>query len=65
MPTEKLSAAKRITISCTVIVRSGDRINFRRISNIHGPSLTAWRQTIPHPNNMVHAPRNQLGLVEL
>jgi hypothetical protein len=65
MPTEKLSAAKRITISCTVIVRSGDRIYFRRISTIHGTSLTACRQTIPHPNSMVHTPRNQLDLVEL
>jgi hypothetical protein len=65
MLTEKSNAAKRITISCTVIVRSGARIDFRRITTIHETSLTAWRQTIPHPNNMVHTPRNQLGLVEL
>jgi hypothetical protein len=65
MLTEKLGAAKRITISCTVIVRSGARIDFRRIPTIHGTSLTAWRQIIPHPNSMVHTPRNQLGLVEL
>jgi hypothetical protein len=65
MLTEKLGAAKRITISCTVIVRSGDRIDFRRITSIHRTSLTACRQTIPHPNSMVHTPRNQLGLIEL
>jgi hypothetical protein len=65
MLTEKLGAAKRITISCTVVVRSGDMIDFRLIPTIHGTSLTACRQTIPHPNSMVHTPRNQLGLVEL
>jgi hypothetical protein len=65
MLTGKLGAAKRITISRTVIVRLGDRIYFRRIPTIHGASLTAWRQTILHPNGMVHTPRNQLGLVKL
>jgi hypothetical protein len=64
MLTEELSAAKGITISCTVIVRSGDRIDFRRIPTIHGTSSTAWRQTIPHPSSMVHTPRNQLCLAE-
>jgi hypothetical protein len=34
MPTEKLGAAKRITISCTVIVHSGARIDFGRIPTI-------------------------------
>jgi hypothetical protein len=65
MLTEKLGAAKRITIFCTVIVRSGARIDFCRIPTIDGTCLTAWRQTIPHPNSMVHTPRNQVGLVEL
>jgi hypothetical protein len=65
MLTEGLAAARRIPISCTVIVRSSARMDFRRIPTIHRTSLTAWRQTIPHPNSMVYTPHNQLGLVEL
>jgi hypothetical protein len=61
MPTEKLGAARRITISCTVIVHSGARIDFGRISTIFLHRTEADNSAL----NMVHTPRNQLGLVEL